>query len=164
MAKYSGFPIEKGNKIMFEENLLAKYLEIAKIEVSDITLTEGARQEKTETHITVIQLSEHGLSVPDFALEPEGLWSKLFEGVDGKDIDFSAYPEFSKKYYLRGASEEVMATFFKEPLIRFLENREEMHVECHKNRLVFFKKKDMLSPTDITYVEKFAEEFIQHAK
>jgi hypothetical protein len=65
---------------------------------------------------------------------------------------------------LRGESEAVISKFFKEPLIRFLESREEMHVECHKNRLIFFKKKDTLSPVDIEYVEKFAEEFIKHAK
>jgi MFS superfamily sulfate permease-like transporter len=163
-AKYNGFPIEKGNKILYEENLLSKYHPLGKIEVSDITLTEGARQEKTDTHITVVQLSEHGLTIPDFALEPEGLWSKLFEGIGGKDIDFSAYPDFSKKYYLRGENETVMASYFKEPLIKFLENREEMHVECHKNRLLFFKKKDTLSPRDIAYIEKFAEEFLQHAR
>ncbi len=163
-AKYSGFPIEKGNKIMYEENLLVKYHSIGKVDVSDITLTEGARQEKTETHITIVQLSEHGITIPDFALEPEGMWSKLFEAVEGKDIDFNAYPVFSKKYYLRGASEGVLATFFKESLIRFMEISEEMHVECHKNRLLFFKKKDTLSPVDISYVEKFAEEFLQHAK
>jgi MFS superfamily sulfate permease-like transporter len=163
-AKYSGFPIEKGNKIMYEENLLTKYLSIGKVEVSDITLTEGARQEKTETHITILQLSEHSITIPDFALEPEGMWSKLFEAVEGKDIDFSAYPEFSKKYYLRGANEGAMAPFFKESLIHFLENRDSIHVECHNNRLLFFKEKDTLLPVDISYVERFAEEFMQHAK
>lgn len=163
-AKYNGFPIEKGNKILYEENLLVKYTSAGKIEFSDITLTEGAMQEKTDTHITLVQVSEHGLTIPDFALEPEGLWTKLFESVGGKDIDFTAYPDFSKKYYLRGEHVNVLSSFFKESLIKFLENREEMHVECYKNRLLFFKKKDTLSPIDMEYVEKFAEEFMQHAK
>jgi hypothetical protein len=104
------------------------------------------------------------LNIPDFALEPEGLWSKLFEQSAGKDIDFAAYPEFSKKYYLRSEHEALMSTFFKEPLIRFLENREQMHIECHNSRLVFYKKKSELAPAEIEFVEKFAQEFVQHAK
>jgi MFS superfamily sulfate permease-like transporter len=162
-VKYKGFPIEKGNKILYEENTLTRYLDLGKMEISDITLTEGARQEKTDTHITIVQVSETDLAIPDFAMEPEGLWSKVFEGVDGKDINFAAYPDFSKKYYLRGENETVMAAFFKAPLVRFLENKEEMHVECHKNRLIFYKKKDTLAPTEIETAEKFAEEFMQHA-
>lgn len=162
--KFDAFPIQQGSQILIEENILSKYSDIGKIEISDITLTEGARQERTDTCLTIVQLSELDLTIPDFALEPEGLWSKLFEGVGGKDIDFAAYPYFSKKYYLRGESEAVISKFFKEPLIRFLESREEMHVECHKNRLIFYKKKDTLSPVEIEYMEKFAEEFIQHAK
>jgi MFS superfamily sulfate permease-like transporter len=160
--KYRGFPIEKGNKILYEENTLTRYLELGKIEISDITLTEGARQEKTDTHITIIQVSETDFAIPDFAMEPEGLWSKVFESVDGKDINFSPYPTFSKKYYLRGENEAVMAAFFQESLVRFLENQEEMHVECHKNRLLFYKKKDILTPTEIESAEKFAEEFVQY--
>jgi hypothetical protein len=162
-AKYRGFPIEKGNKILYEENLLTRNMKFGKIEISDITLVEGARQEKTETHITMAQVSDTNLSIPDFALEPEGLWSQLFEGVAGKDIDFAAYPIFSKKYYLRGENETVMASLFTESLIRFLESHEEMHAECHNQRLIFYQKKDILSVDETESLEKFAEGFMQHA-
>lgn len=161
LMKYKDFPIQKGNKIPYEENILSKYLENGKLEVSEIVLQEGARQEKNETHITMVQLSETDLHIPDFALEPESLWSKLSEGVSGKDIDFAAYPVFSKKYYLRGENETTIHTFFDESLIRFLENREEMHIECHKNRLVFFKKRDVLEPAELQYVLAFAEDFLE---
>jgi MFS superfamily sulfate permease-like transporter len=160
-TKYKDFPIQKGNKIPYEENILSKYLELGKVEISDISLLEGARQEQIETHITIIQLSETDLPIPDFALEPEGLWSKLFEGVSGKDIDFASYPVFSKKYYLRSENEAVITSFFTESIIHFLENREEMHIECHKHRLLFYKKRDLLEPNEIQYVVKFAEEFLE---
>ena len=161
--KFDAFPIQQGGKILTEENILAKYNEVGKIEISDIILTEGARQETTDTCLTIVQLSEHNLNLPDFALEPEGLWSKLFDTVAGKDIDFSAHPDFSKKYYLRGESEAALSSFFKDSLIRFLETHEEMHIESHKNRLLFYKKKDTLVPKEIDQVEKFAEEFIRQA-
>jgi hypothetical protein len=121
---------------------------------------EGARQSQHEIHITVVQVSETNAFIPDFDLEPEGLWSKLFEGVAGKDIDFDNHPVFSKKYYLRGRIESEVRDFFSEQIIQFLENREEMHIECHRNRLIFYKKRDLLESSEILYTSKFAEEFI----
>jgi MFS superfamily sulfate permease-like transporter len=159
--KYKEFPIQIGNKIPYEENILSQYSDFGKIESSDITLQEGALQEKKETHITIVQVSDFDFQAPDFALEPEGLWSKLFEGVSGKDIDFAAHPVFSKKYYLRGYNENAVTHFFSEPLIHFLENREEMHIECHKHRMIFYKKRDLLEPEEIKYVAQFAEDFLQ---
>ena len=161
LMKYKDFPIQRGNKILFEENVLSCYVENGKLEVSDIFLQEGAMQDRSETHITVVQVSETDFQIPDFALEPEGLWSKLFEGVAGKDIDFAAYPVFSKKYYLRGENETLITSFFSEQIIHFLENREEMHIESHRNRLLIYKKRDLLESSEILYVSKFAEDFLQ---
>jgi len=148
------------SKILYEENILAKYVDDGKIEVADIFLQEGAMQDKTETKITILQFSETDNLIPDFALEPESLWSKLMESVAGKDIDFSDHQTFSKKYYLRGDNETAVRNFFSEPLLQFLENREEMHIECHRNRLLFYRKRDLLEPSEISYVAKFAAEFV----
>ncbi len=162
--KYKDFPIEKGNKIRFEENMLSKYLDIGKIEVADMTLIEGARQASTETHMTIVHVSDIGLLIPDFALEPEGLGTKLSELIGGKDIDFKEYPEFSRKYYLHGQPESGIREFFNIRIIRFLESREKIHIECHKRRLLFYKKLDVLDVTEIEFLEKFAEDFVQRAK
>ena len=40
--KFKNFPIEKGAKILYEENILSKYTDSGKIEISDITVSEGA--------------------------------------------------------------------------------------------------------------------------
>jgi hypothetical protein len=158
--KYKGFPIQQGNRILYEENTLTRYTDHDRIDVSDITLTQGAMQEKEETVITVIHVSEIDISIPEFALEPEGLWSKLSELSGGRDLDFTEYPAFSKKYYLRSEAEDQVRQFFSEPIIRFLENREEMHIECHRNKLLFYKKRDVLEPSEIDYVVQFAEDFL----
>jgi MFS superfamily sulfate permease-like transporter len=158
--KYKGFPIQQGNRILYEENALTRYTDHDRIDVSDITLTQGAMQEKEDTVITVIHVSEIDISIPEFALEPEGLWSKLSELSGGRDLDFSEYPAFSKKYYLRSVAEDQVRQFFSEPIIRFLENREEMHIECHRNKLLFYKKRDVLNPLEIDYVVQFAEDFL----
>ncbi len=163
-AKYKEFPIQQGNKIRFEENVLSKYADIGKVEVADMTLVQGARQASMETHVTVVHISETDLPIPDFALEPESFGTKFSELMGGKDIDFAEFPNFSRKYYLRGQSESDIRAFFTEPVVRFLEDREEIHIECHKHRLLLYKKLDLLEPTEIEFLEKFAEDFVAALK
>jgi MFS superfamily sulfate permease-like transporter len=157
-VKYKDFPIQNGNKIQYEENILAKYTAAGKIEISDITLSEGARQEQSDTQITLVQVSETGIVIPDFALEPESLWSRFSELVAGKDIDFKSFPGFSAKYYLRGYKEEAIREFFNDSVIRFLENNEEMHIESHKSKLLFYKKRDLLTASEIKSIVAFVED------
>ena len=163
-SKYKDFPISQGNKIRFEENVLSKYAEIGKVEVADMTLIQGARQDRTEAHVTVVHISETDLPIPDFALEPESWGTRFSELVGGKDIDFASYPEFSKKYYLRAESESVIRDFFTEPIIGFLESHDEIHIECHKHRLLLYKKLDLLETNEIEFLDNFAEEFVQVLK
>ncbi len=158
-GKYRDYQLQVGNKV-YEQNVLYKYTELGRIEVADLSLIQGAMQAAIETQVTVINLSELQFALPDFALEPESFGTKLTEFVAGRDIDFNEYPDFSKRYYLRGLTETAIRNFFSESIIRFLENREEMHIECHRNRLLFYKKLDLLDPHEIEFVERFAEDFV----
>ena len=97
-------------------------------------------------------------------MQPEGLGTKFSELINGKDIDFKEYPEFSRKYYLHGQSEPVIRDFFNNRIIRFLESREGIHIECHKKRLLLYKKLDLLDTTEIEFLEKFAEDFVQEVR
>ena len=158
--KYKDFPIQHGVKVLFEENILEKYLDQARIIVSDVTLGEGALSAARETQLTLVLISEVDIHIPDFALEPEGLATKFSELAGTKDIDFKDHPVFSKKYFLRSVNEEKTRQFFTEDILTFLENREDIHIECHKNKLLFYKKRDLLDPGEILYTEKFAEDFL----
>jgi MFS superfamily sulfate permease-like transporter len=153
--KYRDYPIQKGNKILYEENVMSQYMDYGKIEISDITLTEGARQAQEDTHMTIFHLSDLDVTIPDFALEPEGLFTKLSEISFGKDINFEDHPGFSKKYYLRGDNEVATRNFFTENILSFLETQEEMHIESHKNKLLVYKKKSLLEPDEIVEVLLF---------
>jgi MFS superfamily sulfate permease-like transporter len=161
--KYKNFPIQKGSTLRYEENLMEKYSENAKIEISDITVTEILLSATEDTHITVIHLSDTDLAIPDFALEPESLHTKLSEVSGGKDIDFKEHPEFSKTYYLRGDDEQSVRNFFSGSIIQFLESHEEMHIECHKHRLLIFKQRDLMTPAEIDAAVKFSEAFVEAA-
>jgi hypothetical protein len=160
-VRYKDFPIQQGARIQYEENILEKYLENGRITVSDVILTEGAGQAQTESRITLVQVAETDFLIPDFALEPESLWSRLSELTHGKDIDFITHQQFSNKYYLRGDSEEQIRNFFSNGIISFLESKEAVHIECHRNKLLFYKKRQLLQPNEIAALEKFVEEFLE---
>lgn len=160
ISKFRNFPIATGNRLLFEENILGKYNDWGKMEFSDVAVTEGVRQEQTDTLITVLELTELEVNIPDFALEPEGLWSKFSEITIGKDIDFPDQKGFSEKYYLRAVDESAVRAFFTHPLMAFLENREEMHIECHKNRLLLYKKRAISSPEEMVYLQKYAVDLV----
>lgn len=158
--KYKDFPILRGRRLLFEESILEKYLDQGRITVSDVTLSEGAMSSSQETSITLVLISEVELQIPDFALEPEGLVTKLEELGGTTDIDFPGHPDFSRKFFLRGPHEEKIRAFFNEDILNFLENHEEMHIESHKSKLLIYKKRDFLDPSDILLTEKFAEDFL----
>ncbi|MEJ0056265.1 MAG: hypothetical protein WDN75_11765 [Bacteroidota bacterium] len=44
-----------------------------------MTLIQGAGQAGSETHVTVVHISETDLPIPDFALEPESFGTKFNE-------------------------------------------------------------------------------------
>ncbi|MFM7329462.1 MAG: hypothetical protein ACKO3B_12085, partial [Bacteroidota bacterium] len=106
-------------------------------------------------------LSDLDLNLPDFALEPEGLWSKFAELTIGKDIDFGDQPGFSRKYYLRGRDESAIRSFFTPELRSFLENREVMHIECQHNKLLLFKRMGVIEPQEIRYLQQYAADLLK---
>jgi MFS superfamily sulfate permease-like transporter len=161
MKKYKNFPIEKGARILYEENILSKYMDYGKVEVSDITLTEGARMAQEDTKMTVIHVSDIDIAIPDFALEPEGLFTKLSELSFGKDINFEDHPLFSKMFYLRSDNETSTRKFFHEGILSFLETHEGLHIESHRNKLLIYKKRDLLTREEIAEVMEFLTAFAE---
>ena len=161
IAKYKDFPIEAGSKVMYEDNILSKYTDYGKVEISDIQVTEGAGSARQDSVMTVFLISDLEFPVPNFALEPERLWTKFFEHTWGKDIDFRNHPDFSKKYYLRADNEIDVRGFFREGLIGFLEKQPDVHIESQRGKLLIYDKREKLSSEEIQSVLLFVEGFVQ---
>jgi MFS superfamily sulfate permease-like transporter len=159
-AKFRDFPIATGHTILFEENILAQYTAYGKIEISDVTISDGARHAGTESQVTVAHISDLDFAIPDFALEPERLWTRISELSFGNDIDFEQYPIFSSKFYLRGYDEQGIRKFFNEEMVLFLETHDGLHVEAHKNKLVIYLQRDLTNASEIREMLDFAEAFI----
>ena len=146
---------------MYEENILSKYTDYAKIEISDIQVTHGAGSAQQDTVMTVFLISDLEFTIPNFALEPERLWTKFFEHTWGKDIDFPNHSDFSKKYYLRAGNENEVRGFFRDSLIAFLETQPDVHIESQRGKLLIYDKREKLSSEEIQSVLIFVEGFVR---
>ncbi len=160
LLKFKAFPMEAGHRIQYEENVLVKYTEVGRIEVSDVRMTQGAGDAQNDTQATILYVADIDTRIPDFALEPEHLFTRLSEFAAGKDIDFYDQQQFSKKYYLRGADEQAIRTFFNDDLLRFLASHDDLHIEAHKNKLILFIRRDLLAADEIKKLVALTDEFL----
>jgi len=159
--KYKDFPILKGSRILYEENLLTRYEEYGKVDISDLKIAEGAGMAKEEKVVTVVYVSDLDFSIPDVALEPERMWTKFSELTFAKDIDFKNHDQFSRKYYLRGDNEGAIREFFSESLLEFLEKQQDLHIESHKNKLLIYAKREVLDTSELVQLLSVVPKLIE---
>jgi MFS superfamily sulfate permease-like transporter len=112
-------------------------------EIADVTFSEGAAF-TAETFNTTLMVLKLNKKIPVFRMEKEGMFEKLFDRVMAytgyKDIDFEMYPDFSKKFLIKGNKESEIRSFFTDKVIRFFENNQIYHLESNGEALVIFNK------------------------
>ena len=133
-------------------------------EIADVTFSEGAAftAETFNTTLIVLKLNK---TIPVFTMEKEGVLEKIFDRVMAftgyKDIDFEMYPDFSKKFLIKGNKESEIHSFFTAEIISFFENNQIYHLESNGEALLIFDK-IKLARTDetvafINYGKKLVE-------
>ena len=132
-------------------------------EISDIVFDEGAMLSK-EVYKTTVQLIHLPNEIPDFVLEQEGIFDKLFDNIPfmntHKDIDFEEHPDFSKKLRLTGEDEQAIRSMFTSNLISFLESEEIYHIESNGNALIIFKSLRISNTGEIKNMVRFSEDLV----
>lgn len=103
------------------------------------------------------RLISYETNIPDFTIAKEFLSDRIAERFGAQDIDFKEYPEFSRKYVLKGADEQAIRNLFQEPVIRFFEKHDGLYMEVHNNKILIHKNK-VLKPEELEY---FLEEGIE---
>ena len=135
-------------------------------EIADIVFDEGALM-ALEVYQTTVQIIKVPVAIPKFIIDKEGLFDKVFSGVTvfsgGKgDLDFKKYGGFSNKFQLSGEDEKAVRTFFKEDLIRFLENNEIHHIESNGEALMIFKYLHVARTDEVDRMLSFATNLLKH--
>lgn len=132
-------------------------------ELSDITFDEGALL-ATEVYHTTVQIIKLPFAVPEFTLEAEGIFEKIFDSFKSlpkyRDIDFKLFRKFSNQFLLKGENEEAVRNFMTPEIINFLENEEVYHIECNGKMLLVFKSLRFARVNEIEQMINFSEQFM----
>lgn len=78
--------------------------------------------------------------LPALQLYPEGFFMKILQSFGYQDIDLPQYPEFSKKFLLRGTDPAAIMQVFTPSLVKSLEDNPKICFEAHGHCLVLFRE------------------------
>ena len=122
---------------------------ICKIAVFDYRYTTGSGKNSSTTSQTVVWIQADGLHVPNFQIRPENFFHKIGGMFVYQDIDIEEYPEFSKKYILRGAIEEDVREAFSEAVIKYFEEHTWSSAESESDSIFIYQAQKRYAPDEI---------------
>jgi hypothetical protein len=119
-----GFPSVEKFVVESESDVLDFTVRGRTFSFADLHCRQGfAESEEAKVISSVFVYLEDSVP-PEFVLEPEGFLDDLIEVEGFSDIDFDQFPEFSRKWLLRGPQEQAIRDFFRPPVIHFLEGQD----------------------------------------
>jgi hypothetical protein len=109
-------------------------------------------------HYITVMLINLQKPLPQFVLRPEYFSDKLAEFFGFNDIDFNAYPEFSKKYFLKGKNRDEVMAFFSPEILMFFARHPGWSVEVSEGFFACWKGERYLNAEDYpTFMEEVKE-------
>lgn len=130
-------------------NIMRGAVEGVRVAVFDYRFTTGGVKNQTTYRQTVCAIFDEKLDLPRFELKPEGFFHKLEALFGYQDIDFSENTEFSRKYVLRGASEDAIRAVFTSKVLSFFEASPGLNVEGGGDTIILFRAGERLQPGEI---------------
>lgn len=117
--------------------------------IVDYQYTTGSGKSAHIHRQTVLILDQAGTALPDFTLSPENVFHRLAEIFGYQDLDFDAYPDFSKHYLLRGKDEAAIRKTFTSDILTLLGGTTGWSVESAGGRLMVFREGNFAEPAKI---------------
>lgn len=98
---------------------------------------------------TVFFADSRQLGLPEFRMKPEHFLHKIGALLGFDDINFEAFPEFSRQYYLKSSDEQYLRATMHDGILRFFSVEKGWRVEGVNYYLIFYKKDVLLPPQEI---------------
>lgn len=98
---------------------------------------------------TVFFVHSKYLGLPQFEMKPETLLHKVGELLGFKDIDFEAYPVFSRKYRLKGPDEDFIRATWNDQVLHFFSEERKWHLEGVNYYMIFYRPDQRMHPGEI---------------
>ncbi len=128
------------------KNMLHGEANDVELAIFDYRYTIGSGKRSHRHKQSVIYFRSPKLSLPRFAVRPEGFFHKIGSIFGYQDIDFETNPRFSAEYLLRGDDESGIRELFSDELLTFFESQEEISVEGGGDQLVFYHQDKRIKP------------------
>ncbi len=120
-------------------------------DIFDYKYTVGYGKNQTTYNQTIFMVTQKNVHFPKFYLIPEHIFHKIGNIVGYKDIDFDVYPEFSKKYFLKGTNEAEIRQLFKPEILKYLErNIIKDHIEAWGDKIIYYGPFKRVKPDQFT--------------
>ena len=126
----------------------------------DLSYSEGAFIAREDLRSTFLQIKVSN-KMPVFAMDKENFMNTILQFSGLEDIDFKKYPDFSRRFYLRGEDVKSIRSFFKDDLIYFFESHPAYYLESDGNSLLIRSKERLASIQEIKQMLAFAEELLK---
>ncbi len=132
-------------------NLLQKEDDLmeSKTYIFDYQYTISTGKSSHTYHQTVFFLDSKKLGLPEFWMKPENFFHKIGDWLGFKDIDFAAFPEFSKQYHLKGKDEEAVRYAMNDQVLHYFTVEKDWCLEGQNYFMIFYKSETLLSEGQI---------------
>lgn len=144
------------------QNLIRGHEAGAQVEVFDYRFRVGSGK-NAQTHVqTVVLITSTKLSLSSFMLLPENFLHAIGNFFGYRDIDFQDYPDFSKRYLLRGDDESQIRQIFNYRVIPWYEARNSVSTEGVGHCLIYYYAGKRQTPEKWRSLLSEAVEAYQH--
>jgi hypothetical protein len=127
-------------------NIMAGEVGGSQVRVLDYRYTTGSGKNSSTSNQTIVAITTGDAGLPDFTLAREHFFHKIGQVFGYQDIDFDRFPEFSKKYLLRGANEGAIRAVFTRRLIDAYINKLDCNVEARDGWLFVHQQGKRIKP------------------
>jgi hypothetical protein len=130
LAKMQAFSFFNQGRSRKMKNVMKANTDIPQLTIFDYQYTTGGGESSDTCRHTVVSMESDALSLPGFALHPEGwLFQKIGAALGMQDIDFEDHPEFSQSFVLQGDDEQAIRRFFDAEMRELFTQRKGISVE-----------------------------------
>lgn len=99
---------------------------------------------------TVFFADSRKLGLPEFRMKPELFIHKIGALLGFEDINFEAFPEFSRQYYLKSSDEQYLRASMHDGVLRFFSVEKGWRLEGINYYLIFYRKNVLFPPEEIS--------------
>lgn len=159
--KYDAFPTEEITEVphfgYFKTRQINKVYNILsneKCSLFDVQFSEGEMIAKQVIKATMLHISLNR-AIPEFTLDREGIFEKIYHFTGYKDIDIEHHLDFSTRFYLSGKDEEKIKEFFTDELVLFFESNKYYHIEATQTGLLIIGNERLASVKEMKALTDF---------